>query len=476
VKPGIWGAPASHKGSPRPGSTRLHLTFPSPRARPETSPHHARPGRIRNDRNPAVRPRRAREHGKVALWQMQERALHRPRGPAPPSPGEDGAATVTGPVGGESQGGGRRGSPRGQEAPWRLPGRAAHRKPLQRSPRSSSAHPHRADRERGRAGAPPWRCRPTSSRRCRSGPRIGGTHQLGVPFATAGLVPVDTLRRTAASGACEGPRATSARGPSVPDEEAVEPPACGQRQCVGADRVAIVTPGPQDRGAGHARRTGERGTVGSPRSCVDSPPPDPPPAHRRDAASRLGPHLQCTPGPRASAPQGRPSGPSTPQSSCVAWCSRASHASRHSRRVMRPSRSEVRRARTSPISTSAAVGPSRSVSCTACRLIPVQRRPGLQVTRRARTVPTGPALTDSDSCVTFRAIRRCKGMTLASWISSGAASARQLPLSTRTGFPGADGTEPVYLALAAQWRREGRAVPGEPDQRWLDLSTRTIWW
>jgi hypothetical protein len=33
----------------------------------------------------------------------------------------------------------------------------------------------------------------------------------------------------------------------------------------------------------------------------------------------------------------------------------------------------------------------------------------------------------------------------------------------------------VYEALAAEWHREGRTVPGERDWEWADLTTRPIW-
>ncbi|MEY9842156.1 hypothetical protein ABH941_007439 [Streptacidiphilus sp. EB103A] len=38
-----------------------------------------------------------------------------------------------------------------------------------------------------------------------------------------------------------------------------------------------------------------------------------------------------------------------------------------------------------------------------------------------------------------------------------------------------DPDEPVYAALAEQWRHQGRTVPGEHDWEWIELTTRRIW-
>ncbi|MFE3492079.1 hypothetical protein ACFXOS_03100 [Streptomyces sp. NPDC059175] len=35
--------------------------------------------------------------------------------------------------------------------------------------------------------------------------------------------------------------------------------------------------------------------------------------------------------------------------------------------------------------------------------------------------------------------------------------------------------EPIYASLAAQWSRQGRAVPGVPDREWTALVTRSCW-
>ena len=35
--------------------------------------------------------------------------------------------------------------------------------------------------------------------------------------------------------------------------------------------------------------------------------------------------------------------------------------------------------------------------------------------------------------------------------------------------------EPVYALLAEEWKQNGRLVPGERDQEWVELTTRDIW-
>jgi hypothetical protein len=145
--------------------------------------------------NPAVRPRRARDHGKVALWQMQERALHRPRGPAPPSPGEDGAATVFYPL--------------CREPPWGCGG----------SPKGQ-------ERRVGHSLGP----------RVRRKPLTVTTHVQSTP-ARCGARP----------GPCrdmERPPQRGVRGPRLPAEEAVEPPACAPRGSLPTARRQHHRPAP----------------------------------------------------------------------------------------------------------------------------------------------------------------------------------------------------------------------------------------
>jgi hypothetical protein len=35
--------------------------------------------------------------------------------------------------------------------------------------------------------------------------------------------------------------------------------------------------------------------------------------------------------------------------------------------------------------------------------------------------------------------------------------------------------EPLFAALAAQWRAEGRMVPGDRDREWVDTVVRKTW-